>query len=325
MKIALSFLSLVTISSSVFAGQGPSTLSLQEMFNARLEMREKFVPGQLTAEDGVKIKAQMTESRYREDLIGEALLGNKRRPLDQKSPPAFSDQQTTILNPVIKELSFQSGDVLVVRGLSTISTTIATITDSPSSFSHSLIIYQNPADQKMYGVEALIGKGTVVTPLEKILTEGLPHMVLYRLPDAKLANQAAQIIFERATAALQAGHSIPYASSLTFAGYDKMTCAQLVRMGFDLASDGALKMPSFPSTLGRRFPNISTALGFPKAVLPLEWPADFDSQKDLQMIAESRDFQATLNFRIKDQIILSLLEWVEQGVVGHDFSKVLSA
>lgn len=325
MKLALSILSLVFVSSSVFAVQGAATSSLQDMFNARLKLRQQFISGQLSSEDGVKIKAQITESRYNEDLLGEALEGNQRRPLDQKSPPAFSVGQTTILNPNVKTLSFQSGDVLMVRGLSTISTTIASITDSPSGFSHSLIIYLNPADQKMYTIEALIGKGTVIMPFEETLNEGLPHMVLYRHPDAALANQAAKIIYERATAALQAGQSIPYATSLTFEGYEKMTCAQLVRMGFDLASGGTLKMPSFPSTLGGRYPNIAAALGFPRTVIPLEWPADFDSQKDLEMIAETRDFQATLNFRIKDQIILSLLDWIEQGVVGHDFSKMLTS
>ena len=148
MKLALSILSLVFVSSSVFAVQGAATSSLQDMFNARLKLRQQFISGQLSSEDGVKIKAQITESRYNEDLLGEALEGNQRRPLDQKSPPAFSVGQTTILNPNVKTLSFQSGDVLMVRGLSTISTTIASITDSPSGFSHSLIIYLNPADQK---------------------------------------------------------------------------------------------------------------------------------------------------------------------------------
>ncbi len=324
MNLSLSLLSLVFISSTTFAARVSEGADLQELFNVRLKLREQFVLGSLSAKEAVQLKAQITKSRYEEDQLGEAQVGNQRRALNEVSPPSFSSGQSTVLNPAIKNLTFQSGDVLLVRGLSTISTTIASVSDSPSQFSHALTIYLDPADQKLYAIEALIGKGTVVHPFAEILNEGLPHIVLYRYKDSALANEAAKIDYERATAAIKAGGTIPYAENLAFDGYDKLTCAKLVRMGFDLASQGAVKMPAFPSTLGKKYPNITKALGFPGTVIPAEWPADFDAQKDLELIAESRDFRATLNFRIKDQIVLSLLDWVEQGSVGHDFSKILA-
>ena len=321
MKLTLSFLSLVFISWSAIAGTTADSVQLNQLFKERLLLRDQLIPGITSPGDALKIKAEITDRRYEEDRLGEFLVGNHHRPLEEKSPPLFSSGQTVLLNPAFSKLEFQSGDVMILRGLSTISTTIASVADVSSSFSHSLTIYLNPADQKFYVIEALIDKGVTVTPLDVVLSEGVPKAVLYRHKNAALAAAAAKIDFDKATAALAAGHAIPYAKNLAFDGYDQITCAKLVRMGFDLASNGVVKMPSFPSTLGQKYPHIAAALGFPNAVIPVEWPADFDSEKDLQLVAESRDFEATLNFRIKDQIILSLLDWVEAGVVGHDFSK----
>ena len=320
MKLSLTFLSLLFISSSVFAG---GEQSLQELMNQRLALKAQLVLS-MSQVDAAKIKAQITALRYKEAQLGEKLSGNQTRGLDDKSPSAFTLGQNTILNPTESSINFQSGDLLVVRGQSIISTIIANFTDTPSQFSHSFLIYKDPADGVMYAVEALMDKGVIVHPFQEVLDEGMAHLVLYRYQDPELANAAAKYDYDRAKAAIAAGKPLQYANSLLLTNYDRVTCAEECREGFDIISNGAVKLPMFESTIGGKFPNLMKSFGLPSRVLTVQWPYDFDSDPRLKEIAESRDFERTFISRSRDQVILSLLTWLEQGVVGQDFSKYVA-
>ena len=326
MKLSLAILSLLFISSSAFSADSTPANELQSIMKQQLALNARLIPGISTAQEVTEIRAQKAALRYRASQIAEAQAGNTQRALSEASPASFSKDQIVTLNPAFDKLEFRSGDIFLVRGRTTVSTAIATITDQPSQFSHTFMIYLNPEDQKMYAIEALMDQGVIVHPFEETLTEGLSRMNIYRYKDAAVANAAAKIEFDRAMAAIRSGTRIPYAHSLVLdTSFNSVTCSQEVSSGFFMASNGSLKFPSFESTLGAKFPNLIEALGIAKAsVLPVIWPADYDTTEGLTLVAESIDPRASFNYRIKDQIILSLFTWIEEGSVGRDFTRLIS-
>ena len=69
------------------------------------------------------------------------------------------------LDPKFENLTFQSGDVIVLRGSSALSSLVSNITDTPSSYSHSVMVYIDDNNSR-WGIEALVGKGVVLQKLD---------------------------------------------------------------------------------------------------------------------------------------------------------------
>lgn len=322
MKFTLSILSFLIISSSAFSAD-PTTL--QDILNQEVDLIKLLnLPTTATSEHADEIRAQLTALRYRAAEIAEANAQNKTRSLTQISPQAFSAEQVVTLNPAFSKVEFQSGDILVVRGSSTISTIIANITDQPSQFSHSFIIYVNPADNVTYAVEALMGQQLHAHPLSQALTEGLSRMNLYRYESPDIAASAGAMAYNRATT-----QNIPYANSLILdPTFCKETCAEDVADNYFLATknlSSPVKLPTFMSTLGAKYPNLVAALGLPHGtVLPVEWPIDFETSSGMTLVAESIDPLASFGSRAKDAAAGVLFGWIESGSVGQDFTKLIA-
>jgi hypothetical protein len=312
----LTFLGVLFVSFSVFSQS--SNPALQALFQQRLQLRQN-----ISLDQAENVKRKLMEIRGEEELVGEKMMGNLRKPIGQKSPTAFADSQGILLNPLYPKVDFRSGDVLVMRGMSILSTTIATMTDSPSLFSHTLIIYLNPIDGLFYGIEALIDQGVVINPLQKILSEGVARIVLYRQPDAALGEAAGKIAYDMAKGAIDSGKNYPYDLKLNLADNSAVYCSEWVRMAYELASDGKLILPQFISTIGKSFPKTEAALGFPPIVAPIYAPSDIDSDNRFSLVAEWRDFRGTLELRIKDQILTKLFIWIENGAVEFDYANMI--
>ncbi len=276
---------------------------LQSLFAKRISIRAS---ANMANKDVVKNTLQ--QIRDQEELLGEQINEFKNKSLKIKSADAFSSSY--LLNPKFSTLEFKSGDVVVLRGVSALSAVVSNITDTPSSYSHTLIIYIDPKSQKKYGVEALIDSGVVAHPLEKVLSEGVPRVMIYRQTDAVLANKAAEVAFQIANPGLT-GKKLGYDLKLNLGDYSAVYCSEFVRMVYDLASSHTIVLPTFPSSIGGKFPNIQKALGLNVGRFLVYAPLDIDLEPSFELVAEWRDFSSTVNYRIKDSIVKAVLTWLE--------------
>lgn len=324
-KISLSFYAFHLLIFFAFISNAPSAHSSTnesaiEIFTQQIEIRNRFKNfiNLKEAQNEEKInnaKSQITELRYDKDVLLEMANNNFTRDINQISPPAFSEGGVTFVGPGFNSITFESGDLILMRGLSTISTTIATMSDVESQFSHILMVYKNPNSGQLLAMEALLDKGVVIHPLADILNEGSPRLVLYRHKNRTLAIKAAQIAYDEGMKFIKLGKTKPYDFKLNLLNYDEVYCAEFIRMAYDLASSGQVLLPTFPSTLGGKFSHTLTSLGLHPMILPIFAPSDIDLDPQFNLAYEWIDPLATLNYRIKDQILSYLFDAIERGVV----------
>lgn len=294
----LSFILLAASSLSFADAQN----DMQSLFNRRLDIRAK---ASIANKD--LMKSTLEDFRDREELLGEQINSFHSNSIDSKSAEAFSTPY--LLNPNFNKLEFKSGDVLVLRGMSALSALVSNLTDTPSSYSHSLVVFIDAA-QKKWAVEALIDSGVVAHPLEEIFTEGVPRVMVYRQKDAALAAKAAELAFRLAQPDKD-GKKLGYDMKLNMLDYSAVYCSELIRMIYDISSNQTLVLPSFPSTIGGKFTNIQKALKLNIGKFSVYAPLDIDLESSFDLVAEWRDFNSTVNYRIKDQIVKTVLTWLE--------------
>lgn len=173
-------------------------------------------------------------------------------------------------------------------------------------------------------MEALIDQGTIVHPLRDVLSEGSPRLVVYRHPDRALAAEAARMGYEHAMSYIARGVTKPYDFKFNMTNYDEVYCPEWIRRNFDLASQGRLLLPTYPTTLGNKFAGTLKSLGMPARSIVMFAPYDIDFEPSFELVYEWFDPGASLSYRIKDKILSKLFQWIESGAVRYDFSKFIS-
>ena len=289
----------LSLSSTVYA---TNLEPLRQAFEKRLKLR---TTSESTNE--VILKNNIDSLRDKEELLGEKAVQYKNSAVDAKSPKAFSTPY--LLNSKFSNLSFKSGDVIILRGTSALSALVSNITDTPSSYSHAVMVYID-GNNRRWGIEALVGRGVVVQKLDDILSEGVPRVIVYRYHYSKIATQAGRAAFQLAQPDSQ-GKIIPYDTQLNLTDDSAVYCSEMIRVIFSRATQGNLLLPTFPSTIGGKFPGIRKALALQFQKFSVFSPLDIDLESHFDLVAEWRDFNATVNYRIKDQLIKTVLAWLE--------------
>jgi hypothetical protein len=247
-------------------------------------------------------------------MLGELAIGHQRVAPGEAPRRAFTGtDHNTFVHPRFatgRNIAFQSGDVLLVRGAAHNSAAIARIGDVDSLFSHVAIISVDK-DGKPWVVEALIEEGSVINTLEHFLDHGVGRAVVYRHRDAALAARAAEIVHERIAASVEGkARHIPYDFSMRLKGRRKLFCAKLVQQAFLDASGGALSLPSFKT----RFPPANREFFHAIGVRAKETfaPGDIDIDPAFDLVAEWQDYRATASLRRQDMIMTKFFEWMEK-------------
>jgi hypothetical protein len=301
---------------------------LAATFAARMRVRDRIAEWKsqrlLNRETVWALRDLFRIARYGADMLGEVGIMNARLVDGEKPKRAFTgSDHNTLVHPKFdngRNIAFQSGDVLLMRGSAHNSAAIARIGDVDTQFSHVAIIYID-AEQKHWVVEALIEDGAVINTLEHVLDHGLGRAVLYRHKDPVLAARAAKIIHARvlATKTGFASH-IPYDFSMRLKGRRKLFCAKLVQQAFLDASGGKTKLPEFKTRLDR---NRNRAFFKSIGVTARETfaPGDMDLDTAFDLVAEWQDYRVTPRLRRQDMIMTKVFEWMETR--GYEFKEDL--
>ena len=295
--------------------------AIGRLFNLRLALRQRIdawhQAGLFTPSAQTSLRNVFRLTRYAGDLLVELVSGVPRKTAGDKAlrgfaslgreqgynllvAPRFADQGVT----------FEAGDVLLVRGALHNSAAIARIGDVDSQFSHLAIVHVDKQGRRFL-VEALIEDGAVITPLEQALDHGLGRALLFRHPDRALAETAARTIHRRVWHSRRwYGTKILYDFSMRMGSYKRLYCSNLVREAYDRASKGRVMLPTFPTSLKGASPDFLSRIGVATDVTFA--PGDMELERDFHVVAEWVDPRVTPVVRLHDLAMTKLLEWMEK-------------
>lgn len=291
---------------------------LDDFYDLRLGLRSQISDwskrGLLTARAEQLLRDVFRALRYATDLMGELMIGFRKREPGKSNRLAFSKgTRGTLFHPHMRTSNFadfQSGDVIIVRGTIHNSAAIARIGDVNSQFSHACMVYIDEAG-KQYVIEALIEAGATINKLHSALAHDIGRAVVFRHRDAALAHRAAEEMYRHVVATRGfLARRIAYDFSMQLDGYDKLFCSKLIRQAYDQASDGACKLPAYPTTFERGARDFLDRIGVTARVSFA--PADLELEPTMEAIAEWRDFERTSHLRLQDFTMMKIFEWMEE-------------
>lgn len=303
-----------------------ATLVMSEMFHLRTVIRDRVADwhaqGLMTLEAQHAVRDALRVLRYASDMAGEVHWDHLIATDTDPAHRAFSEQSyNTFVHTAFdtgQALAFRSGDVILMRGTKNNSAAIARIGDVDSQFSHAAIVY---VDENGRGsaVEALIEDGAVINPLKHVLAHGIARAMLFRHRDPELAARAAKLIHDHVRRSLESGTPILYDFSMRLGPSNKLFCSKLVRIAYDDASEGRLRLPAFLTRFNANAPFYKSI-----GVTATETfaPGDLEIEPAFDLVAEWQDYRYTAQVRHQDMIMTKLFEWME--VHGYRFREDFS-
>ena len=302
---------------------------MRQLFDLQISLR-KMIPG-WHAKGLMSLEAQkaardvMRAARYAGDVIGELAIKHDRLGEDRPTMRAFADvHHNTLVSERYRDtvnekgqLSFQSGDVILMRGRLHNSAAIARIGDTDSQFSHVGIIYIDNNGRHWF-VESLIEEGGIVKDLSEVLDHNLARAVIYRHQDSALAQRAAYIMFDRIRQSRQrGGKRILYDFTMRLDNEYNLFCSKLIRRAFKEASDHKILLPTFPTQLTMKNRNFLDRVGV--IAINTFAPGDLELEPGFNVVAEWRDYRVTSDLRLQDLAMDKIFEWMETK--GYQFKE----
>ena len=292
---------------------------MYRLFDLRIGLRHRIgyyqTLGIMTTEVVRAMRDVFRILRYVSDMIGEVAIGHARLPEGAHTLRGFTGRQhNTLVNYAYykqgHDLSFRSGDVILVRGHAHNSAAIARIGDVDSQFSHVGIVYIDDAGDH-WMVESLIEDGAIINPLGKSLDHGIVRAVLYRHQDAHLAATSARAIYELVAASrAKGGKRILYDFTMRLDDQPNLFCSKLVRLAYMKGSEGRFTMPTYATRIVQRNRDFLERVGVDTDVTFA--PSDVDLEPGFDLVAEWQDYRETPNIRLQDFTMDKLFDWMNR-------------
>lgn len=324
-------------------GQG----TLQTLFRMKLLIRQKqkalTAQGKLNYDCLQNIRRSTRYIRFMEDMLIEWLMERRK---SQKSgmisffpsqdqfskqvlqgpyPQLFINPQFDLpgnkspaLGTRAKQVSYEIGDIFLIRGKSYVSAMIARIGDTELQFSHLAILGLNDKKEQVI-IEALIPYGTKITPFEEWLKQKEARVALFRFHNAEVAEKAGRSAFELANSFISKfGKNIPYDFQMSSLNTDTVFCAELIESSFLNASQSKVLLPEH-KTMTTKFkatPFLKN-MGIDETEIFAPGDIEFDSRfnlvaeyRFLDKYEESDTIPLLRKIRMQDAIIQSLYNWM---------------
>ena len=296
-----------------------ASLVLHATYRLRMSIRDRLDEwqerGLMTREAEYALRGVFRASRYATDMLGELTIGYDQMEPGDKPYRAFTGpHNNTLIHPDFdgdgQGLQFQSGDVLIVRGLRHNSAAIARVGDVDSQFSHAAMVHIDDKGRHRI-LEALIEEGSTISNFEYTLEHGLGRAVLFRHRDSDVAARAADKMYERIKASRSSGGKhIFYDFTMELGSYDELFCSKLIREGFDRASGGLVQLPTYPTEFRNAPRDFLDRIGV--TAEESFAPGDMELETQFYSVAEWRDYRKTSTVRLMDMVMVKLFEWMEQ-------------
>jgi hypothetical protein len=214
----------------------------------------------------------------------------------------------------------RSGDLVLSRGNAYTSAAISQLGEFDTQFSHLSIVHVDDKG-RTWTVEAHIEVGSFVRPLKDHIEDENRRIAVFRHPDEALAKKAAAYIFERVRKASQGRTgNIHYDFGFDMSEDKKLFCSEVISHAFDVASEGAVKMPFIKSKLMTRKPTFVEKLGI--KVDESFVPADLEVDPRFELVAEWRDAKRMVDTFEKDALLQSVFDWNDR--LGYEMQQASS-
>lgn len=205
------------------------------------------------------------------------------------------------------EPEFRPGDIFITRGLSFLSGMIARLGDVPSSYSHIVMLYQDPQTGEMKTIESYVGVGVAFYDMDFALKNENARIMWLRAKDQKLAKDAAKLMGALVKERLDKKDPIKYDYELDFNNPETMSCAEVSQVAFQMASNNQFKIPFYPN-------NISGPEDFLNRLKLKKGetyePGDMEIDPRFELMGEFRDLRLTRDTRQKDAIMTAVFDWM---------------
>ncbi len=273
--------------------------------------RHKF----MTRDVQVALRNVFRLTRYATDMLGEIAILHRRLDEGEQTYRGFTGPDfNTLGHPALGSGAhepFQSGDVLLMRGMAANSAAIARIGDIDSQFSHIGIVHVDARGRHLI-TEALIEEGSIVNKLEDTLDHGLGRCIVFRHRDPALAARAGKMIHDYISGTLTSGVGRPlaYDFSMELKGYKRLFCSKLVRQAFDMASDGKVLLPTYKTSLFMKNRDFFKRIGV--TATETFAPGDIELEPCFRVVAEWTDYRVTSDLRLADLTMDKFFEWMDR-------------
>lgn len=263
------------------------------------------------------VRDTLRASRVIEDYVAEWYANY---PVDDTKAPIGALNGTfpwIQFHPEHKQLDLRSGDVFISRGNALTSAAISRITDDDANFSHLAMLYIDERTGEKWVVEAHIEIGAKVAKWDDYRFDGKARTVQLRYKDPELAQRAAKLMHDKVKAATDSGTNICYDFAMDMSDRKCMFCSEIVSVAFALASDEAVQIPRFFSTIKMKNPDFVRRLGV--TATRTFMPADIELDGRFEVLAEWRDLGKVNRLHEYDAILTSIFSWMDNhGYVLHD-------
>lgn len=263
-------------------------------------------------------KAAMRASRYIEQNAALIYLNKKGEKVDGLSEddksPIFSKGHPWTMSSDENfdwQRDLKTGDVLLWRGTSSISASIARLGDSENNFSHLSIVHIDPKTKRRYNIEALIETGMIMQDFtEEPLHPGSGKVVVFRHKDSEVAKRAAEHAYKIAVSTIGTDKHLEYDFGFDLVDHKKVFCSEVVHMAFKKASKGKVMLPQFLTKFDMKNRKFLNDLGT-NAFTGFQ-PGDIELEPSFDMIAEWRNFHYTRSNQLKDIIFTGIYNWMDE-------------
>jgi hypothetical protein len=287
--------------------EGPRLLG--SFFHARLLLKERFHALTSPSTSCVDaVRRALRYARFAEDFLADWL--HDQGVIGSAPGGRFSGGYPhTMRNSQFPSITFEEGDVVVLRRTYVRSAIIARLAGGEGDFSHLAMVTKDRTGRK-YVVEA-VEKGTVIIPLEQFLANKEGRAILLRYHDRALAARAARAILWRAAVAIARGAPIPYNFQFDDNNHSKLYCTQVMELAYELASHGQVRLPRYRTALPR--PPTPFLRQFGVSVREVIAPSDVELDPRFDTVAEWTNVETIREVRMDNAAVTALYGWFANG------------
>ncbi len=287
---------------------------LNELWDFKLTIHNKirrfYKDDELSRDCSDAVRGSLWSIRMSEDVIHDDYFRNYKDSIKFPDHAFDVDNLHIRKNPKLGSFDLKSelrsGDIILSRGNAYTSSAISNLGEFDTQFSHMSVVYKDPAGE-LWTVEAHIEVGSFVRPLQDHIDDKNFRSMVYRFDDKDVAAKAAEFIYKKAKKASDTTGNIRYDFGFDSDDNKELFCSEVASYAFDVASEGKVKLPMFPSSLIKRKVDFVRLLGLKPDVSFI--PADIEVDPRFTVLTEWRNAAKVQDNLEKDAILQSMFKW----------------
>jgi len=256
-----------------------------------------------------ELRRSFHQIRTLEDLLGEQILNFPDEDDDGRPKALMGAAPYLMVASGNSSLELQSGDLLVSRGTTFMSSAVARLGGPESTLSHLEILYIDPITKKPWVIGAAMDLGNKVRSLEAYLNASKVRILVFRYLDATVAHKVAEQLYQQVSS-----------ESKSFSARKKevdLFGAAFIANAFSRFTTKGAPVPLIESQLHAQHTNFVERLGIRETRLIL--PGDIEMDWRFTLVAEWRDFGLINVSHMREAVLNAIFDWMEQdGYVLKD-------